>query len=65
MITFMQMQHLMNDNVLQAVGWLLYELKIQPDTMSPNITGAPFGFHLPHAPLGNRYVYYGLPFINK
>ena len=60
-----QVNHFVDNDVLQAMNWFLDKLEIQPDATCLDVAGAPFGFHLFHAPLGYLYVDDRFPFRDQ
>lgn len=55
----------MDDDVFQAVFWLLCQFQIDPDALGKDVAGAPFGFHLFDRPLVDLYSDDVLPFLNQ
>ena len=44
-IAFQQVSEFVDDDVLKALGCLLGEFKVEPDSVLVDFAGAPFGFH--------------------
>src|SRR2546423_339544 len=47
------------------MNWFLDKLEIQPDSLCLNITRAPFGFYLSHAPLSHLHADDRFPFSDQ
>ena len=60
-----QINHFMDNDVLQTIDRFLDQLEIQPDALCLNIARAPFGFHLFHPPLGHLYADDRFPFRDQ
>ena len=53
MLSLMDVNHLMHQDVLERLRRLLRKLEIQPDPARPRIATAPSRFHAPDAHLAN------------
>ena len=60
-----QMNHFMDNDVLQTMDRFLDKLEIQPDALGLDIARAPPGFHLSHAPLGHLHADDRFPFRDQ
>lgn len=63
-VLFQEMQQFMDDDIFQAVLWLLCQFQVDPDALSKDVAGAPFGFHLFDRPLVDLYSDDILPFAD-
>ena len=60
-----QMNHFMDNDVLQTIDRFLDQLEIQPDSLSLDIASAPLGFHLFHTPLCHLHTDDRFPFSDQ
>src|SRR6266851_3756824 len=65
MMALEQVNHFMDNDVLQAMHGFLDEFEIQPDATCLNIAGTPAGFHLFHAPASHLHANDRFPFGDK
>lgn len=61
-VLFQEVQQFMDDDVLQAVLWLLGQFQIDPNALGKDVAGAPFGLHLLDRPLVDLHSDDRLPF---
>ncbi len=64
-VAFEQMHHFVDDDVLQAMHGFFDQFEVQPDTPCLAVAGAPFRFHLFHAPFVHLHTDDGFPFRDQ
>ena len=65
MVSFKEVGHLMDDDVVQALGRLFDQLQIEPYAPRFDVTGAPLGFHPLDAPSWSGDLHRGGPLLDE
>jgi hypothetical protein len=63
--SFNQVDHLVNDDVLEAIPGLLGELRIQTDSVNQGIAAPPLGLHLLHVETADLDIKARLPSLDQ
>ena len=64
-VSFQQVGHFVDDDVLQTLQRPLRDFQIESDSSGGRVAGAPMGFHPLDAPVGDLNTQDGLPLLHR